>query len=379
MFRHNSSSERGQSMIIIAVFMVALIGMLALVLDGGLGYAKRRQSQNAADAAALAGADALCDSDPAPDARTVAEEYVVLNGGSDPANEDIIIGEREITVTAYVSHPTFFAGIFGSEEITAAATATAGCFVPCDAYVVPIAWACQPPVGGVIDDACAIDYGTLTTPGPLYVIMDSKSVNTDFVCQDPPNSGLPVGTLDCDLDNDGANELLAYGNRSWLDLDGGGGGANELKDWMAGSYDDPISIHTWFGGQPGTTDVVYQVAATRIDQIVFLPVFDAFCEGWPSTECPDAYHFGPDPIDTVVASGGANQLYFHVIAFSPFRITCVSAKPSDHCPGKSAAMAANPGVIKNNTRTIEGYFIHDYYGTGACDGPAAGAYTIYLK
>ena len=116
----------------------------------------------------------------------------------------LLIGEREISVTAFVSHSTFFAGIFGTNEITASATATAGCFTPCSAYVVPIAWACQPPAGGEIEDACAIDYGTLDDPGPLYVIMDSKSVNTDFVCQDPPNSGLPAGTLDCDLDNDGA-------------------------------------------------------------------------------------------------------------------------------------------------------------------------------
>ena len=85
---HNHT-ERGQSLVFIAIFMVALIGILALAIDGGLGYSKRRQAQNAADAAALAGADALCDSDTSTDARTVAEEYVVLNGGSDPANADI--------------------------------------------------------------------------------------------------------------------------------------------------------------------------------------------------------------------------------------------------------------------------------------------------
>ena len=375
MRRHHSLSESGQSMVIIAIFMVVLIAMLALVIDGGLGYTKRREAQNAADAAALAGADALCDSDTATDARTVARQYLLLNGGSEPAAADIIILEREITVTAHVTHPTFFAGILGSDEITASATATPGCFFPCSAYVVPIAWACQPPAGGSIDDECIVEYGTMSNPGPIYIIMDSQSVDTDFVCQYPPNSGLPLGALDCDLDNDGYDELLAGGNRSWLDLDGGGGGANELRDWMLGGFDEPVYIHTWFGGQPGTTDKVFQVARDRVGQVVYLPVFDAFCEGLPEDECPEAYHTE----DVTIFSGGANQLYFHVISYSPFRITCVSSKPSESCPGKDAAMAANPGVIKNNTRSIEGYFIHDYAGEGACEGPAAGIYTIYLR
>ena len=39
--------------------MVALLGVAGLVLDGGLGYNNRRQMQNAADSAALAGAGAL--------------------------------------------------------------------------------------------------------------------------------------------------------------------------------------------------------------------------------------------------------------------------------------------------------------------------------
>jgi hypothetical protein len=375
MSRNHSSSERGQSIIIIAVLMFVLIGISALVLDGGLGYSKRRQAQNAADAAALAGADALCDSDANTDARTTAEQYVLLNGGNQPANEDIIIGEREITVKAAVTHPTFFAGIFGSDDITASATATAGCFAPCSMTgILPVAWACQPPAGGSIEESCAVEYGTMDTAGPLYIIMDSEKTSGDVYCQDPPNSGTPAGTLDCDLDDDGYDDLMLGGDRSWLDLSGGGGGASELSNWIEHGFPNPIYPHTWFAGQSGVAVSIYHSAEERVGDIVLIPVFTAYCDGMPDSVCPGLMH----PEDTIVTSPSASQLYFHVLTYSPFRITCVSSSAGDHCPGKDFARSVNPS-IKANTKSIEGYFVEEYYGTGACEGPYAGAYTVYLK
>ena len=49
----------GQTLVIFALATLVLVGALGLVLDGGYNYAQRRQMQNAADAAALAGASAL--------------------------------------------------------------------------------------------------------------------------------------------------------------------------------------------------------------------------------------------------------------------------------------------------------------------------------
>ena len=52
--------ESGQILVFVVLFMIGLFAMLALVLDGGNTYAKRRAAQNAADAGALAGARTLC-------------------------------------------------------------------------------------------------------------------------------------------------------------------------------------------------------------------------------------------------------------------------------------------------------------------------------
>ncbi|MDD5367943.1 MAG: pilus assembly protein TadG-related protein [Anaerolineaceae bacterium] len=51
--------ERGQVLILLVVGMVALLGFAALAIDGGMAFSERRNAQNAADAAAVAGAYAI--------------------------------------------------------------------------------------------------------------------------------------------------------------------------------------------------------------------------------------------------------------------------------------------------------------------------------
>ena len=50
--------ERGQILVIFTIAIVAIIGMVGLVLDGGSAFAQRRDEQNVADLAAVAGATA---------------------------------------------------------------------------------------------------------------------------------------------------------------------------------------------------------------------------------------------------------------------------------------------------------------------------------
>jgi type II secretory pathway pseudopilin PulG len=52
----NRKYERGQALILIALAIVGMIGLVALAIDGGNVFSNRRSAQNAADAAALAGA-----------------------------------------------------------------------------------------------------------------------------------------------------------------------------------------------------------------------------------------------------------------------------------------------------------------------------------
>ena len=78
----NPRSDRGQATVLTLVFLVVLLGMAALVLDIGSWYRADRATQNTADAAALAGAQAL-PSDPG-NANTLALQYMTKNGGCTP-------------------------------------------------------------------------------------------------------------------------------------------------------------------------------------------------------------------------------------------------------------------------------------------------------
>jgi hypothetical protein len=58
---HRRRAEEGQVIVIIALSIVVIIGMTALAIDGSRYYADRRESQAAADSAALAGAGAAAE------------------------------------------------------------------------------------------------------------------------------------------------------------------------------------------------------------------------------------------------------------------------------------------------------------------------------
>src|SRR5437764_12591372 len=63
--REDTKSDAGQILVIFALGLTVFVFILALILDGGRVYAERRRTQNAADAAATAGASVLKSSNPA--------------------------------------------------------------------------------------------------------------------------------------------------------------------------------------------------------------------------------------------------------------------------------------------------------------------------
>ena len=58
-----NQSESGQVLVILVLVMIVLIAAVALAIDGGRLYALRREAQSAADAAVLAAALAMCNSE----------------------------------------------------------------------------------------------------------------------------------------------------------------------------------------------------------------------------------------------------------------------------------------------------------------------------
>jgi hypothetical protein len=441
MNRGNRLSEKGQTLVLVVIGFLVFVAMLALVLDGGNAYAAKRQAQNAADAGALAGATYLCTHRNEADAVTLAEakavEYANLNGALEPPPEvDADIGAAAVVVTATVTKDTFFAGIIGFNEVAPRAVAKAECRPPA-VGVLPVAWSCRENVVGEVicnENVGPCRPGDENNTDPLdtkglnctYVLMDSVKVKTkgkpckdpnlppedpdycyvqnDIECASPePNSDGECifvadpddpTIIDCDLDNDCTDELMAGGARSWLDLDGGGGGANELVDWISGAEDPPeLDVHTWIPEESGVaTSIFHATANYLVGNEVILPVFNKVCDGLPETDDPetsDQCNAGSGDDQSIITSSTLN---FHIISFSAFHVTCVQTgknkvtaeagyfvHPSDKdCYGHAAAVAAKS--IDDNDKSIEGYFVRENLGGygGPGDWYDTGTFTVIL-
>lgn len=72
-------SEAGQTLVLMTLVMVVLLGFAALVVEGGNAFLQRRQMQGTADAAALAGVQQVTTS--RVDAEAVARDYVTNQNG----------------------------------------------------------------------------------------------------------------------------------------------------------------------------------------------------------------------------------------------------------------------------------------------------------
>ena len=227
------SDERGATLVWVLLAMVALLSMMALALDGGYAYAQRRRMQNAADAAAIAGARmrGLGGSDT--QVGSAVNQYATANG-AEGVSWSYLNGQTTVQVTASRTFPTFFAGIVGLWEMTASAVAEAS-------------------------------LESLSATGNLLPMIVEED---DFVIDQT-----------YDLWND---DPEAPGNFGWLDWNGGSPSAPELANNIA----NPSNSGCWQIGDTvpaaaGVMDsaLVRNAFSGWIGQHVTIPFYDALQEG----------------------------------------------------------------------------------------------------
>jgi Putative Flp pilus-assembly TadE/G-like len=119
--RRRPAAERGQTLPLICFFMVSLLGVSGMVLDLGNAYVQRRAVQNEADAAALAGADAI----PNGGYTAAAQLMAAKNGRPGDQVSVQFTGSDTLTVTVSRTAPTFLLKVFGKTSIPVSATAVA--------------------------------------------------------------------------------------------------------------------------------------------------------------------------------------------------------------------------------------------------------------
>jgi hypothetical protein len=271
--------EDGQVIVFVVAILTVLIGMGALILDGGSWFRAHRHLQTAVDAAALAGAQKLPDSS---GAQTLAVSYAQDNyAGLTPSNVTFpappsarCAANTCIKVVGQTTAPGFLAKIFGSvyDEVDVQAHATAGIFVPGELKNVA-------PVAVKREAACAA-----TNPG-CY----GQTVQLDLRESNVSSSTIGLINLTCH-----SSASTACGSSAGI-------GGNQLADWIRNGYPDALPSNQWYGVKTGeTVGPVKQAFEDRLGVPLFFPVFDQ------------------------VANSGPNY-FFHIIGWAAFVITRVDA------------------------------------------------------
>ena len=132
-WRRLHRDERGAAMVLVALWLVALVTVAGLVVDGGTLLAQRRALQNVADAAAAAGAmqldepryrasggsDVVLDGDAA---QAAAEGYLAAEGG---LTYTVTAGRARVDVDVERRAPTAFLRAIGIDHVSIRARASA--------------------------------------------------------------------------------------------------------------------------------------------------------------------------------------------------------------------------------------------------------------
>jgi hypothetical protein len=265
-----TSSDRGQATVLTLVFLVVLLGMAALVLDIGSWYRADRAAQSTADAAALAGAQAL-PYNPA-NATTLAVQYGAKNGGGVGAS-NVAISSSAIatndTITVHLTRPApgFFSKLFGVNSVTVGAHAAARASLMQQAqYIAPIGVNLKhPKLKGTVSCPC---FGS---GNPTTLPLDK--------------TGAP-----------GAFDLLN------VDQSHGGTGPQTLADWILKGYSGylPIGAYLSDPGAKWNSQPVMDALTARMGTDLLFPVYDT------------------------LTGTGANAMY-HVVGWVGFHLTGFTA------------------------------------------------------
>lgn len=393
--------ERGQVLVIVALSLVTLVAMVGLVVDGGYAWGKQRDTQNAADSGAKAGAIKL--------AENVAG-VVPQNTDADIAdsiNDNVMANDLGTPVAYYtniVGQMVTPSGALATDETDAAQ-------VGAQTQIPPGAAGVRVVTDQTFDTFLVrlIGFNTLTATADATAVAGYLS----GLC--PASAGcfvlpvtIPVTVLGCDGQNDPApvtdangdkilwtspSEALTIplckngpGNVGWLDWTPTFGGTSELVDAITDPTNPYLSWPGWYY-ITSTGNVNSRAVEDAINQYngqaVLIPQFDITCDTQPSgpgvEDCPPGN----------VGGSGSNQWY-HLAGMSSLRLctddgsmpSCTDADGPVLTQG-SYISGSNPICDTGNgaTSCLAGEFVEIVYEgeVSAAPGPNSGSSVVGIQ
>lgn len=228
------SPERGQILVIFVLGLVAMVAMVGLVLDGGSAFAQRRDQQNVADLAALAGATAYLNAPGDAAAKTAAAEAAArsiasTNGYTDQSGGATIgvavtgatgtgapdANGARVAVDVGAPHRNYFSGLVGMPTWPVAVDAAALTTGRPNAVLgaMPLIFNQKAFPGAVCDEqvsACAskIEVYNEPDPGNEDVPQDATQFNWTVFCTASGNPCNANSNLARDMINGGGSSVV---------------------------------------------------------------------------------------------------------------------------------------------------------------------------
>jgi uncharacterized membrane protein len=125
------ADENGQVMVFVAVLLMGLVAVVGLVTDGGIVFSQRRDLQNAADSAALAGAMQIdeqayrASGNVVLDERAAREAAVQYLEDEGDLEYSVLVSAEGVEVTASRSASTSFLRLVGIDGVDISASSSA--------------------------------------------------------------------------------------------------------------------------------------------------------------------------------------------------------------------------------------------------------------
>jgi Flp pilus assembly protein TadG len=304
------SAQRGQAMVLLVLSLAVVLAGAAIVIDGGNGMSQQRGTQNASDAAALAGALVMVEkmggqtkSDIdvvnamtgaySSNATAMQTSYyvdfdklvvgTVGRGGSIPSNAWGIQANGRRTFN------TMLAGVVGIKTWDASASAVA--------------------LAGALRGLCAAADGCGAMPVTFSIPITScdGTGRPLRIGVDWPIVGLDTALAD---KNKGDYESIVPlckngpGGVGWLEMGCGG----NLEDQIEQPCNEGFDIPVWLQSSTGNVNAVDNEINKWAGTTILVPMFDATCRDVPSTGLP------ADCTDP----GNGTSLWYHIPRFAEF-------------------------------------------------------------
>jgi hypothetical protein len=234
--------ERGAVALIAALSMVMILGGAAISVDLGNAWQSQRQLHTATDSAAL----------------SAAEVYALKGNGCDSvAGSYITQNDSSSTKTSCTT---------GTGNASSSGYVTVGASKTVD-------WRFVNQANKVIHSQTSAEWGLPASAEGMRPF----ALCTDFApfkawMNDPAGPAGTSATIQVPFTKNGLGCGQSPGNWAFLDYDGTAGGANDLKDWFANGYPDPVSFPSNIMPQTGHVSSLQSTLDTLVSNSTVFPI-----------------------------------------------------------------------------------------------------------